>query len=177
VRLLLVDKRPSMSQMEVETDVKKDDNPEGGSAMDVEHDISEEKPTRQNTPHDKCTLTRVELKEESLSLFADCPNCKDEGVLCMVSKHPQTAQSAPSSAILEALAEQKRQTELLKSAVRAFQECVAQNVFNSDVYSKFHLLQELGHNWRDHSADYPGTLFEIQPHHARKKRKLQHCTR
>merc|ERR1712137_249071 len=96
VRLLLVDKRPSMSQM-VETDVKKDDNPEGGSAMDVEHDISEEKPTRQNTPHDKCTLTRVELKEERLSLFADCPKCKRLGVLCEVSDHPQTAQSAPSS--------------------------------------------------------------------------------
>ena len=89
--------------------VKENDNPEGGSAMDVEpatrtqdvldneHDNSEEKLKRQARPHDNCTLTWVALKEEGLSLFEDCPKCKRLGVSVEVSDHPQTAQSAPSS--------------------------------------------------------------------------------
>merc|ERR1712137_1352613 len=99
--------------------------------MDVEHDISEEKPTRQNTPHPSCFLTIPQLLQAKVDLFADCPKCKRLGVLCEVSDHPQTAQSAPSSvpssdvaSLMKTLIQQdekrqERQEQFLENLVNA----------------------------------------------------------
>merc|ERR1712137_56040 len=87
-----------MSQMEVETDVKEDDNPEGGSAMDVEHDnTNEEKLKRQATPHPSCSLSVPQLQQDGYKLMDFCPICKEDGVLCRVGRHKQPQSSAPSS--------------------------------------------------------------------------------